>query len=82
MLKNYHTKMNFLVYKPGEHFVGFRQTFCGFLALFDFETYENLRRVQKGKKICHISNQHIESSELNYDSQTAHVTEQAQMHLK
>lgn len=50
MLKNYHTKMNFLVYKPGEHFVGFRQTFCGFLALFDFETYENLEEFKKERK--------------------------------
>lgn len=50
MLKNYHTKMNFLVYKPGEHFVGFRQTFCGFLALFDFEIYENLEEFKKERK--------------------------------
>ena len=50
MLKNYHTKMNFLVYKRGEDFVGFRQTFCGFLALFDFETYENLEEFKKERK--------------------------------
>lgn len=44
--------------------------------------YENLRRVQKGKKICHISNQHIESNKLNHDSQTAHVTDRFKCILK
>lgn len=65
-------------HQPGK----FRQTFCGFLAIFDFRMHENLRRVQKGKKICHILNQHIESNKLNPDSQTARVTDRFKCILK
>lgn len=60
----------------------FRHTFCGFLAIFDIQMYENLRRLQKSKKICHISNQHIESNKLSHDSQTAHATDRFKCILK
>jgi hypothetical protein len=47
----------------------------GPLVIFEFEIYGSLRRVQKRKKMCPISNQHIESSKLSHDSQTAHGTD-------
>lgn len=64
--------------QPGK----FRQTFCGFLAIFKFWNVWKSQKVQKGKKICHISNQHIEPGELNHDSQTACVTDRLKCILK